>query len=61
MASIQKTPSGTWQVRYRDDSGKHRAKTFRRKVDAQKFLHRVQAAIDDGSHINIDRGAVPVL
>lgn len=61
MASIQKTPSSTWQVRYRDDSGKHRARTFKRKVDAQKFLHRVQAAIDDGSHINIDRGAVPVV
>ncbi|MFT9771806.1 tyrosine-type recombinase/integrase [Brevibacterium casei] len=60
MASIQKTPSGRWQVRYKDTTGKHRAKTLRRKVDAQAFLHEVQNSIAGGSYIAAERGAVDV-
>ncbi|WP_309132297.1 tyrosine-type recombinase/integrase [Brevibacterium sp.] len=60
MASIQKTPSSRWQVRYKDPDRKHRAKTFRRKVDAQKFLHEVQTTIAEDSYIAAERGAVDV-
>lgn len=60
MASIQKTKNGTWQVRYKDPSGRHRAKTYRLKVDAQKFLHSVETEIARGSYIDAERGAVDV-
>lgn len=59
MASIQKTTSDRWQVRYKDGT-RHRAKTFRRKVDAQKFLHSVETEIASGSYIAAERGAVDV-
>lgn len=59
MASIQKTTSDRWQVRYKDGT-RHRAKTFRRKVDAQKFLHSVESEIASGSYIAAERGAVDV-
>ncbi|MDN5808376.1 MAG: site-specific integrase [Brevibacterium sp.] len=60
MASIQKTKNGTWQVRYKDPSGRHRAKTYRLKADAQKFLHSVETEIARGSYIAAERGAVDV-
>lgn len=40
MASIRKRPSGRWQVRYRDATGRQRSKNFLRKIDAHR--HRVQ-------------------
>ena len=60
MASIQKTANGTWQVRYKDPSGRHRAKTHRLKADAQRFLHSVQTEIARGSYIAVERGTVDV-
>lgn len=60
MASIQRTPSSRWQVRYKDPDGKHRAKTFRRKVDGQAFLHEVETDIAAGSYIASERSAIDV-
>ena len=57
MASIQKTKNGTWQVRYKDPGGRHRAKTYRLKAHAQKFLHAVETEIARGSYIAAGRGA----
>lgn len=57
MASIQRTPSSTWQVRYKDPAtGQHRAKTFKRKVEATRFLHTVEHSILVGSYITEERG-----
>lgn len=60
MASIQATPSGKHQVRYKDGSGKHRARTFEKQAHAKAFLHSVQSAIDSGQHIIAERGAALV-
>ncbi|MGR6091403.1 tyrosine-type recombinase/integrase [Brevibacterium sp. CSND-B09] len=67
MASIHKTPSGKWQVRYRDGSGKIRAKTFKYKYKkagtdewAEKFKNEVEQSLTDGSYIAAERGAVDV-
>lgn len=35
--SVEKTPHGTWRVRWRDPDGRQRAKTWKRKVDAERF------------------------
>lgn len=38
MASIEKTKYGTWRARWKDASGKQRARSFPRKGDAREFL-----------------------
>lgn len=43
MAHIRKKGIGQWQVRYRDPSGTERARNYRRKTDAEKFLVTVEA------------------
>ena len=45
MAHIRRHPVDTsrWQVRYIDPAGRERSKTFRRKVDAEKYLIHVEA------------------
>lgn len=37
MATPERTPYGTWRARWREN-GKQRTKTFKRKVDAERFL-----------------------
>ncbi len=49
MASIRKKPSGRFEARYRDPSGRMHGKTFRTKREAQDFLDRTGTAIGDGS------------
>ena len=39
--SIKKTADGKYQVRFRDESKKQRAKTFARKKDAEAFEAKV--------------------
>jgi len=43
VAHIRRRGSGSWQVRYRDPSGVERARNFRRKADAERFLVTVEA------------------
>jgi len=56
MASIEKryTPSGEirWDVRYRDPDRQQRRRTFRRKVDAQRFANTVEADIARGEWLD---------
>ena len=49
MASIRKKPSGNYEARYRDPTGRMLGKTFRTKREAQDFLDRTGTAIGDGS------------
>jgi integrase len=42
VAHIRRTDSGGWQVRYRDPTGRERARNFRRKTDAEKFSVTVE-------------------
>ncbi len=43
MGHIRRTESGRWQARYRDPSGRERARNFTRKVDADRFLIGVES------------------
>lgn len=38
MGNIQKRDNGRWRARYRDPSGRERARHFDRKVDAERWL-----------------------
>ena len=54
MAHIRRHPvdNSKWQVRYIDPAGRERSKTFRRKVDAEKYLIHVEAQKQRAEWIN---------
>lgn len=50
VAHIERRPNRPkqWRVRYRDPSGGHRSRSFARKVDAERFLTKIQADLLHG-------------
>lgn len=58
MASIQKLPNGKRRARYRDASGRERARHFDRKVDAQRWLDEVTASIVTGQYVDPNAGRI---
>jgi hypothetical protein len=50
--SIRQTPSGKWQARYYDSSGRLRGKTFVRKTDARTFLATTKADLARGAWVD---------
>lgn len=52
MASIAKRENGQWRARYRDGAGKEHARHFPRKVDAQRWLDEVTAAVVTGAYVD---------
>lgn len=52
MASIKRRPDGRWRARYRDAAGKEHARHFSRKVDAQRWVDEVTAAVVTGSYVD---------
>jgi len=60
MASIAKRPDGTYRPRYRDPSGKEHARHFKRKVDAQRWLDAVTAALETGTYVDPRAGKIKV-
>ncbi len=58
MASISKRPDGRWRARYRDANGKEHAKHFDRKIDGQRWLDEVTAAVVTGQYVDPRAGKV---
>lgn len=58
MASIRKRDNGSWRARYRDATGKEHARHFARKVDAQRWLDEVTAAVVTGTYVDPGAGRV---
>ncbi|MEZ5116161.1 MAG: site-specific integrase [Candidatus Nanopelagicales bacterium] len=59
MASISRIQrTGVWRARYRDRAGREHAKHFTRKVDAQRWLDSVTAAVVTGSYVDPRAGRV---
>jgi integrase len=56
--SVHPNRTGGHDVRYRDPSGAHRSKTFRRKRDAERFDQRVKDAKQLGGLAQFDGGQV---
>jgi integrase len=48
-----------WRARYRDPSGRERAKSFARKVDAERFLVAIEDAKLRGAYVDPAAGKVP--
>ena len=58
MTNIAKRSDGKWRARYRDDAGKQHARHFRRKVDAQRWLDEVTAAVVTGQYVDPKAGRI---
>lgn len=60
MANIAKRPDGSWRARYRDTAGKEHSKHFSRKIDAQRWLDSVTAAVQTGTYVDPVRGRMTI-
>lgn len=60
MGHIRKTASGRWQSRYRDPTGRERARNFLKKADAERFLALAEADKLRGEWIDPRAGKVTV-
>ena len=49
---ITKTVAGTYKVRYRDDDGRQKAKTFDRWTDASSFLDTTRTNVRQGTYVS---------
>jgi len=58
MAHIKKTSAGTWQANWRDPAGRKRAKNFKRKRDAERYVAELEAAKNRGLYIDPHAGKV---
>jgi len=59
MASVSKRKGETtWQARYRDEAGKQVTRRFSRKIDAQRWVDEVTAAVVSGQYIDPKAGQV---
>lgn len=58
MGHVRRTASGRWQARYRDPSGRERARNFMRKVDADRFLIGVESDKLRGQWIDPDAARI---
>lgn len=53
MASVGKDPrDGRWLARWRDPAGRQHKKSFRRKIDAQRWMDQMQAEMHRGQYID---------
>jgi hypothetical protein len=59
MASISRLPNGKYRPRYRDEHGNEHARHFDRKVDAQRWLDEVTAAVVTGTYVDPGAGRQP--
>jgi hypothetical protein len=58
--SIEKKSNGKYQARWRDPSGSQRAKTFSRKIDADRWLASVTVDTLQGRYVDPRAGRVTV-
>lgn len=59
MASVEKRDDGRprpWLVRWRDEAGKQRKKSFGRKVDADRFRAEVEHSLNIGGYVDPKAG-----
>ncbi|PRY47423.1 site-specific recombinase XerD [Geodermatophilus tzadiensis] len=60
MASIARRPDGTHRARFRDAAGREHARHFKRKVDAQRWLDEMTAAMVTGQYVDPAAGRLTV-
>jgi integrase len=58
--NVKKRPDGMWRARYRDASGKERARHFARKADAERWLAAQASSIARGDWVDPAKARVTV-
>ena len=58
MAHISRAPAGGFRANWRDPSGRQRAKTFRTKTEARRFLAEIETAQTRGLYVDPHAGRV---
>lgn len=58
MASITKTTTGTWQVRYRTPDGDSRKRSFATRGQASRFSREVESSKDRGAYVDPRDGRI---
>jgi len=58
LASIRKLETGSYQVRFRDGTGRERSKTFAKKAHADRFRRDVEYEMDRGDWVDPKAGQV---
>jgi hypothetical protein len=60
MASIERLSKGRWRARWRDPSGRQKAKTFTHKNLADKYLQGVGMAMQASTYVDPSAGNMSV-
>ena len=58
MSSLKRRPDGQWRARYRDEADREHARHFARKIDGQRWLDEVTAAVVTGQYVDPKAGRV---
>ena len=58
MGHVRRTDNGRWQARYRDPTGRERARNFTRKADAERFLVQIESEKLRGQWIDPEAGRI---
>ena len=58
MVSTRKLDSGSYQVRYRDPGGRHRSRSFKKKVNADKYRKEIEFKLDRGMWVDPREGKI---
>lgn len=60
MAKPIRMPSGKWRVRWRDETGKLRQRTFAKQTPAKAWANKINTARDTDDWQTVDRRKVPL-
>lgn len=58
MGHVRRTDNGRWQARYRDPTGRERARNFTRKADAERFLVQIESDKLRGQWVDPEAGRI---
>jgi integrase len=56
--NIAKRSDGRWRARFRDDTGKERARHFERKIEAQRWLDEIASSVLTGDYVDPKHGQI---
>ena len=56
MSFVSRTPEGNYRANWREASGRQKAKTFRTKMEAKRFLAEIDTGLSRGSYFDPHAG-----
>ena len=59
VSNISKTPAGHYRANWREPSGRLRAKTFKTKKEAARFLAELDSSLGKGTYVDPHAGRTP--